>query len=269
VDVTLAPEKIETQPGAPEGYDRAWVWWLGLAVVVAGAVIGYVIWQDGGTAIPETEDFVIADPVAELSLQVDAGNIQVIGTDETEVSVERTVRPGVSGDEPVLSEELVGERLTIISDCDGDRNCSVDHDIRIPMGTDLTIEAAAGDLYVDSISGSVQVDSAAGNVRLRELAGDLDLTATAGQVTGVALESTDVRLVATAGNVELEFVVPMEDLSVTAAAGSVTIDVVGGPYDVTAETAVGNATIDVATDPDAAAKITVSVAAGNVTIRGS
>ena len=69
--------------------------------------------------------------VTAVDADVSSGSLRVVGSDQSDVTVEMTVRSGVRS--PSHSETVVNGNLLVRSACDfGFTNCTVDYVIRVP-----------------------------------------------------------------------------------------------------------------------------------------
>jgi len=184
--------------------------------------------------------------------------------------------------------------------------CSVEYEITVPAGTEVTVETSSGEVELAGLTGPVRVDTVSGEVEASDLSGDADLRSTSGEIelsgaTGnavrvgttsgeVDLEGVDVaelevestsgsvgveggfdtaRLSSTSGSVEAEAARPFEKLTAETVSGSVELRVPERrTYDVRTDSTSGSVEVDVPTDKGAESLIEASTTSGSVEITG-
>lgn len=198
-------------------------------------------------------DYRISTPVDRLSVRVDTGDVQVIGTDAPDVLVHEVLKYSPNR-KPTTSREVVDGTLTAGYHCPHQRSwrehhCEVSYRIQVPRGTEVTAEAGTGDLRVRGLSGVV---------RLTDATGDVEAT---------AMTSHDVRASTETGDVRLRLAAVPDSVRGTAATGDVWITVPAGhPYRVDAGTDTGSTHVAVPDTPSAPSAITAHTNTGSVRV---
>lgn len=184
---------------------------LFLALVVVGGVL---LWrwygdQTGGTS--PFEDSVASGPEPLVRLTNGPGQVRVEGVDSegVEISAERYAR----GWDPAAAREnasgiavdVAREGSTLEVSSDGGRGTGVDYTLKVPRGSKVEIESAAGDVTVEGVADSVQVSAEMGDVAVSEVQGDVTVEAPRGDVTveGVSTETGNVELSVGSGDLVL------------------------------------------------------------------
>ncbi|WP_017592157.1 DUF4097 family beta strand repeat-containing protein [Nocardiopsis potens] len=195
-----------------------------------------------------------------------------------------------------------------VAECEGafGAACSVEYEITVPAGTEVTVETVSGEVELAGLTGPVQVDTTSGEIEASDLSGSADLRSTSGEIdvsgaTGdalraattsgeVDLEGVDTaeleaesvsggigveggfdaaRLSTTSGSVEVEAERPFERLTAETVSGGVELRVPEGrTYDVRTDTTSGSAEVGVDTAEDAESLIDASTTSGSVEITG-
>lgn len=193
--------------------------------------------------------------VDRVEVDSDAGALQVRAGADGSATVDRTLR-WTGGGKPQVTETVEGTVLRITARCPDNGSGSTD---RCEAAFVVTVPKAA----------AVTADLRAGGITVSGLSGDQTLTTKAGGVRGDDLSAAQVGARSAAGSVDLAFASPPRSVDARSSAGSVTVRVPGGPYAVDATTSVGHPQVDVPTDASAAARITASSTAGDVTVTHS
>lgn len=171
-----------------------------------------------------------ASPDAEVSIELVAGTVRVVGWNKDEVRVSGTLNDKWE----TLEMDGVGDDISIeISLPEGrHKNMELDADLEIsvPVGARLSFETVSAPLSVEGLSGSVRVESISGtidiSVGLRKLAVE-SISGTVQIAADSRLESVDVASIS--GQVEMrgEFAAG-GDYSLSSISGAITLRVPSG-----------------------------------------
>lgn len=262
---------------------------LGVGVVIVAIAL---VFMAVTTVMAETTT-TSSDPVQADEIVIDLrapGTFEVIATDDTEVTVEVTVRDPfgwVSED-----ERLEGSSLILESSCAGrwiwflDR-CRVDYVVRAPASTEISgsirngeIEAEGlradvnlstnnGSIVLDDIEGTVQLESDNGELQISGVTGEMTLATSNGEIRvfdsiapGMVQASSDngeIQVSNTSGDLDLETSNGSIDVDNTDATvvdarsdnGRITLMLASAPEQITAVT--GNGRIEIVLPSDAPA----------------
>jgi hypothetical protein len=201
-----------------------------------------------GTRV-DTASYTIGQPVGGISLDADAGSVQVEAADGP-VSVTETAH--YTDDKPPSDHKVDGTTLTLTGgDCAHVRTangrCQIDWTIRAPAATALELKGGAGEITVTGFAGPIKARGGAGGI------------------TGHRLTSREVDAKAGSGGVELTFVQPPDRVRATASAGGVDLTLPAGTrYDVRAHADTSDPDVEVDTDDSAPHKIIARTGAGSV-----
>ncbi|HEY1967134.1 MAG TPA: DUF4097 family beta strand repeat-containing protein [Pseudonocardia sp.] len=207
--------------------------------------------QSGGGGHVDTNSYQISQRVDQLRLDGNAGAVKLTAADGP-ITVTETAR--YSDDKPVTSHTVDGTTLTLTAqECQRVRSingrCEVEWEIHAPAGTNVTLRNGAGDITVTGFAGPVDARTSSGGVRGRQL--------TAKTVTAKS----------EAGDVELSFTQPPDQVDASSSAGDVEIKLPGGVgYDVRAHTSTGEPEVNVRQQDDSPHKIEAKTSAGSVQI---
>ncbi|GAA1103786.1 DUF4097 family beta strand repeat-containing protein [Nocardiopsis metallicus] len=196
----------------PGGFRRG-PWLLLGAVLVVIVVVFTAVSVLGNVAVHQTDRTDSYTGVAVIRLDNSTGGrVQLHSGDGDEVLVERDLR-GSPLSEPDEDIDANGDRLEIDTGCSGFlffSGCSVNYDITVPAGTEVTVETVSGriaanglegDLNAQTISGDVQVGEHVGAVEAEAISGSIDLEDIEGSARA---QSTSGRIVATGSGELLE-----------------------------------------------------------------
>lgn len=213
------------------------------------------------------------DPVTAEAVVLDltaSGAVDVVGTDEDQVSVEVRVRDPLG----LVSEDqrLEGERLILESSCtdfwiDFFNPCLVDYVVRVPTSTeisgrarnaavdvvgleaDVNLSNRNGSMTVEDIEGLVRLETRNGAIDVSEVAGELFLDTRNGSITvSDSTSAGTVEVITSNGSIELTDVSGEE---MTLLTNNGRIDVIDGSAPrVTARTNNSSVTMGFSTAPD-------------------
>lgn len=211
-----------------------------------------------GTVLAETtiNRTVTATPGGEVSIEIIAGELTIIGWDRNEVLVE-----GVVGDDvEEVKVESDGDGVSIEVELDDDKKIQKEGyanlEIHVPAGATIDLDCVAveidvsgisGELEIESISGNItisgrpetmDIESISGNLLILDGADEIDIQSVSGtlKIEGGSLRDVDVESVS--GKIEFSGdITPDGSLSVESVSGNVVVLVPAG----------GSATIDLST----------------------
>ena len=205
--------------------------------------------------------------VERIRMDPGAGDVRIAGADVGEVEVRLRITSGLAS--PDVSARVAGGTLELQDACPAVvfGACSVDYELRVPRGTQVAVDASAGDVEAADLTAGVDLESSAGEVVARRVGGaQVRLASSAGDVTGEDLTARSVDATSSAGEVALDLARPPERVLADSSAGDVRVLLPGGTYAVDAETSAGDEDVAVAQDPDSEATIRVRSSAGDVTV---
>lgn len=161
-----------------------------------------------------------ANGIAELEIDAGAGSIIVNGTDGDRIVVAATIRVDERGDEArelvedYLDLTLVRDGALAILDAGFDYpgvGASIDLDVRVPEGMDVTIDDGSGSITVAGTRSFIRIDDGSGSIDLSDIAGaSIDDGSGSIEITG---SDGDVEIIDGSGSI-----------TVRAVAGSVVVD---------------------------------------------
>jgi hypothetical protein len=136
------------------------------------------------------EETVAAEPDGEVSVELIAGSIHVIGWDRAEVRVSGTV-----GDD--VEEVHVSSRRGRVSievelpDGDGRRSfndAKAELEIRVPAGSRVEVESISADVEVEQLTGAVDIECISGDVRVEGGLREAQVETVSGDILVVSAE---------------------------------------------------------------------------------
>ncbi len=186
---------------------------VGLLILIL-AVGGVLLWrwygdQVGGTS--SFEDSVASGPEPLVRLTNGPGQVRVEGVEAeaVEISAERYAR----GSDPAAAREnasgvavdVAREGSTLEISSDGGRGTGVDYSLRVPAGSKVEIESAAGDVEIAGVADSVGAKAEMGDVTVRDVRGSVTVEAPRGDVAveGVSTETGNVEISVGSGDLRL------------------------------------------------------------------
>ena len=176
------------------------------------------------------DESVKADSNADVSIELIAGTVRVIGWNKNEVRVQGTLNDKwetleIDGDGNDISIE--------ISLPDGNnRNVDLDADLEIsvPAGVELTFEAVSAPLTVEGLTNALSVESISGSIRVAAGLEEIEIESISGRVEiegDSTLDSVDVESVS--GSIEYTGdLISGGDYSFTIVSGRITLNVPSG-----------------------------------------
>lgn len=184
-------------PVAGGGARRRWA-----AVLVLGLSGCASQVRSAPVIVPEAVQLVVVD--------VDHGNVEIVATEEVaRVEIQRTAREVQGrGSQHAVKDGI----LRIEARCGGAPKCKINHRLRVPPTTAVTVSARDGD------------------VALIDVAGDVDVEVGLGNVSGLRLTGAKIDVATEGGNVDLILNAAPTVLTVQVAAGDIDLRVPPGSY---------------------------------------
>jgi len=197
------------------------MFWVLLVGLVAGPAL----------ADREIDETVSAAPDGEVSVELIAGTISVIGWDRSDVQVTGTVGDDVEEVEIDVDRGGVSIEVELRDDDDTGRmnDASADLQIYVPVGSAIEVEAVSADITVKGVEGEIEIES---------VSGDLELDGSGSEI-GAASVSGDIKVVSdrnvreggfetVSGDIEFHAPLGAGDLSFESVSGDVELRLPGG-----------------------------------------
>jgi hypothetical protein len=170
---------------------------------------------------------------------------------------------------PTVNVDTTGAGVSVSVTCPwfASINCSADLTVVVPAGIAVAASTDTGNITASNLDNvSLQTDT--GDLQVNGGAGVDHLSTDTGQITGAAMDASDVTAGSDTGDVSLDFAQPPTDVSAQDDTGDVTVTLPAGapPYAVSAHTQTGNTTVGVPTNPTSTDQIAVSTDTGDVTV---
>jgi hypothetical protein len=227
------PPNVGTPPDPPSGGAR--IAWLAIGSLFAvGLLVFGTISVVDVLAHERTTEVTTHDGVNTVVIRGGDGSVQVRAADVGEVTATARISEGLRA--TGVTRSLDGDRLVLRSTCPniGGTWCSVDWDVVVPLGTDLTLRSDGDRAEATGRFGTVDLRSENDGVTFDGIAGSVVAVSEHGSVTVRLTEPPNsVRAVSEHGNVNV--VVP---------------DIDDG-YRVEVDTGDGRTDVGVRTDPNA------------------
>jgi hypothetical protein len=172
---------------------------------------------------------------------------------------------------PTVTEHASGGSAAFAYDCASvpAGNCSLNADMTVPNGSDVSVSTSGGNVTVTGTTGDVTLSTGGGDVTASNAAGDLILRTDGGNIKGTAITATRLSATTGGGDVEIDFTQVPRDITVSTRGGNVIIVVPPGTthYNVSATTAGGSVSDTVPLNTSSPDKITVTSGGGDIAIR--
>lgn len=239
---------------------------VGGALVASVAVVGC-----GGSADdddgPQQRAFALAGD--QLTISRSSGDLEVRPADVDKVEVKRWFSGwSAAGGKPKASWELVGDKLTLSTDCGGViSNCSARYEVLVPEGVSLAVEGDNGKTTAVGFEEALRIRSDNGAVNVSDASGDLTLQSGSGEVKATGISAGRVKASADNGKVDLSFASVPDEVEVTTENGGVTVEVPDARYRVATKTDSGDVKADVPTDANSAHTISARTENGAIALR--
>lgn len=209
----------------------------------------------------------LAPSGSQVDISVGSGSLTLIASSDGQVQLSGVARYGLV--RPTVDVATTASGLSITANCSWllVDQCSVDLTVAIPSGLAVSASADAGDITASNL-GNLTLQADSGDLQVNGGSGLVHLSTDSGQITGVAMDASEVNATADSGDISLDFAQAPADVSVQDDSGDVTVDVpAGGPaYAVSAHSGSGTTSIEVPTNPTSTHSISASVDSGNVVI---
>lgn len=234
------------------------------------------------------EDFVTDEPFTEVVLDLDSGDVTVVGDAEATVAT-GAIYTSWAGKPPEVTHYVEQGVLHVTARCEPLQFvCDVDLELTVPAGVSVTADTGSGDVSVADVTGDVDVASGSGDLDLAGLAGrvdaetgsgdvsicdvtgDLYVDTGSGDVQATGLESLQVITSTGSGSVVLEMVSAFEALDAESGSGDLLLTVPAGHYDLALDTGSGDVVVDpsVVDDLAANARVRGTTGSGDITVLG-
>jgi hypothetical protein len=272
-----------------------------LAVVAVAGVAALAVGVGGWTnSEAKTSRETFEQKITEVRLDSGSGDVTIIADGDGKVEVEQRVRKFWFFPAKPKKLEVDGEALVIPDGCGV--NCSIDYTIKVPDGTKVTGDAAAGTLDLDGVA-SVDVELSSGDVHLTNVGGPVNVETNSGSVDAdhvrgdatIRTHSGDIKvddvtgrtnLRANSGTINADNLrEPVEaetnsgdirvDLSAPtsvrakASSGSIDLLVPEGAYKVATHTSSGESEVRIPTDSNAQNSLDANTSSGEIRIERS
>lgn len=244
------------------------------ALIVLGTIVGAVFSTIRAAAVSTASSTVAVPGVDALAIELNAGSLTVEYADVDEAELEVTAPFG--GDRWTL--ERNGDTLTVASPSwewgmgwlFGGSGRAV---LTLPEGLeglDAELQMGAGSFHAEGEFGVVGLSVGAGEVDLAGSADDVTVDLSAGRATLDLADIETADLTVSAGSMDATFDgTQPSDIRAEVSAGSLNLVVPDGSYDVTSDVSAGNFRNALGSDPGADSTISVSVSAGQVSLRSA
>jgi hypothetical protein len=208
---------------------------------LSALIVGLALLAAACGSASETIEIEITESFDAGSIQIDSGDVVVLGNDDGITTVEATL--SYSGTEPEVTAEVVDGGLVIGHACAGSDECSVDYNITLPESTALVVEVAKGKLTVNNMMAGLSATTGEGELFLNTIEGPaIEAYSGDGYVFGTQLKTPEGAFTAVDGDVDVAFDEVIDSLLVETEKGDITVQLQGGPYafDITTDGSVNN-----------------------------
>jgi hypothetical protein len=241
-------------------------------LLLALLIGGLLLWsfygdRAGGTSI--FEDSVDSGPEPVVRLTNGPGRVRIGGVEGLE-NVEITAKRYARGRNPAVAKEnatgvpvqVTNEDTGIEISSEGGGGTGVDYELRVPTGSTVEVESAAGDVEVSGVDSNVTVRSENGDVTVEDVQGSIVIEALSGDATigEVSTETGDAEITVDSGDLELRDLV-VGILEARVEAGDVTVS---GRFSGSGRILVETGSIDVRIPPEDARELTFETRVGEI-----
>lgn len=180
----------------------------GTRVAVGAAFLALGLTGCGGTV--RSAPVIVPEAVQRVFVDVDHGNVEIVaGPEISRVEIQRTTREvQARGSQHAVKDGV----LRVEGRCGGAPKCRINHRIRVPPTTAVTVHVRDGDVALIDVGGDIEVDVGLGNV------------------SGLRLTGPNIDVVTEGGNVDLILNAAPTLLAVQVAAGDIDLRVPPGEY---------------------------------------
>jgi hypothetical protein len=277
------PPDEEFRASREERFDERRREWLAgrprIVPIVVGILLlalligGLLLWsfygdRAGGTSV--FEDSIESGPEPVVRLTNGSGRVRVEGVEGLE-NVEITARRYARGRNPAVAKENAtgvpvevasgDEGINISSDRGG--GTGVDYELRVPNGSSVEVESAAGDVEVSGVDNNATVRTESGDIAVEDVQDSIVVEALSGDVTigEVSTETGDAEITVGSGDLELRDLV-VGILEARVEAGDVTLS---GRFSGSGRVLVETGSIDARIPPEDARELTFETRVGEIT----
>jgi DUF4097 and DUF4098 domain-containing protein YvlB len=246
-------------------------------IIVLGSLVAIATIAYGGlTAISfmshhkARTDLSLPGDVTTIALNLDSGDVVLIGDSPGKITGVRTVESGLT--RPKFSEIRTGNTLKLSGSCPNTilpaLNCNVRYELHVPPNVTVSGSNSGGNIRTESTGGPVNVDSSGGDVTVVDPIGDVDARSSGGNVTVLRARGGTVTADSSGGNVTVTFIGSPTKVNVSSSAGNVTVRLPHDDtsYNVDASSSGGSSNVEVRTDPASTKHIKADSSGGDVTI---
>ncbi|WP_079429748.1 DUF4097 family beta strand repeat-containing protein [Streptomyces katrae] len=240
-----------------------------LVVTALGAVLllsGCGLSEVGRPVKTLDADATVSEPVTAVELTgIRSGDVEVTAGSGPGVTVRRVVHYR-GGTAPTAGQRVSGGVLKFQDDCEDD--CWIDYRLEVPAAAGVRVESSSGDITVQGVA-RADLTSSSGDIRAERIAGPVKVRTASGRITATGLEGAEADLRAASGDVQAGFVKAPASVSVTTSSGDVGVTAPQGPYRLSVDTASGSRDVRLSSSPDAASRMTVRTASGDIRLSAS
>ena len=163
-------------------------WWLVIGAIVGLAALGTGVLGILTTAVSETTTDTTEFP-APSRLEIDnntEGSVTLVAEDTDTVTVRVDVWSSMMS-QPSWDTETEGDTLRLAANCSliftvfG--RCSVDYEVAVPEGTEVSVHTVTGDVDVTGVSARVDASTDTGEIRLADVTGEITAESATGRIT--------------------------------------------------------------------------------------
>ena len=197
------------------------MFWVLLVGLVAGPALA-----DRG--IDETAS---AAPDGEVSVELIAGTITVIGWERSEVQVTGTVGDDVEAVEIDADRGNVSIEVELRDDDDDRRmnDAGADLQIYVPVGSAVGVEAVSADITVRGVEGEIEIESVSGDLEFDGAASEIEAASVSGDIKIVSDRPVrEVECETVSGDIEFHAPLGAGDFSFESVSGDVELYLPGG-----------------------------------------
>jgi DUF4097 and DUF4098 domain-containing protein YvlB len=189
-----------------------------------------------------------------------AGSVRVIGWDKGQIEITGTLGRGT--EELEIESERDETRIEVVIPSGTYRDLEgSDLVIRVPRGSEVSVETVSADIEVDGVNGSVDAETVSGNVDVRGAPQSVSAESVSGDVT-VEGGPKEVELASVSGNIEFEDGGDLEDGEFESVSGNIRARADFGSGDFEFETVSG--TIEVRVPSGVSAEFDVETFSGSI-----
>jgi len=243
---------------------------VGILVIVATVLFGSgAAWA--GLAQQETRsERTYFDGIRTVEITSGSADVEVRagGADRTVVGQ----RVGWAVRRPSVSQSLDGDTLRIAVACPTPQavlGCQVKLDIEVPAATSVHTRSSSGRIEIHGLSGNTRVETGSGSIGLFGLSGPLWAKASSGQIIGTGLACSEVRALASSGQITFAFVRPPKAVTARLASGPLVLHLPsdGSTYRLDFSSASGRQDVDPDIIDSASTRVLdITTASGPVTV---